>query len=130
MTTKLVAWNNRDISYQDVFSHGSEAGSLHSRSQQDWFLWKVPGEHLFLVSSSFKLLSHPLACGHITPICTSIFFFFWYLYFHTAFSSLCGIYSDSLFKDTCGGIWGPLGYQGKPYISRSLINHTCTNLII
>ena len=58
------------------------------------------------------------------------FIFFWYLHFHTAFSSLCGIYSDSLFEDTCGGIWGPLGYQGKPHISRSLINHTCTNLII
>ena len=55
-----------------------------------------------------------------------------YLHFHTAFSSLYGIYSpsDSLFKGTCGGVWGPLGYQGKLLISRSLINHTCTNLII
>lgn len=55
-----------------------------------------------------------------------------YLHFHTALSSLCGIYSpsDSLFKDTCGDIWGPLGYQGKLLISRFLINHTCTNLII
>lgn len=79
MTTKLVAWNNRDISYQDVLSHGSEAGSLHSRSQQDWFLWEVPGEHLLLVSSSFKLPLHPLACGRITPISTSIFILLFHL---------------------------------------------------